>query len=265
MSRTRIVSNRTIAVAAIGLATVLVIFLLINFKVGGDRGVLVASDVGEFLIVAASACVVFSTAFGFQRGDAVRRQWMLIGIGVSLFAVGDLAWTFIEVIQRTEPPYPGLPDVFYITEYFFFGTGIVLAALAYRRLVSVRWPLIATGLITSALAALLYATILRPILLETDIGLLEKALSLFYPAADLLLELTPAVLIILIVAQLRGGRLGWPWWAVAVGILMTALADSGFSYLELHDLYQSGMVTDYGWMLGHVFIAIGASLARDVT
>jgi hypothetical protein len=53
--------------------------------------------------------------------------------------------------------------------------------------------------------------------------------------------------------------------AVGGGALVLAFSDSVYSYLSAIDVYQSGMAVDYGWMVAHVLIALGALIAQDLS
>lgn len=256
------ISRRTIAVAYIGLGIIAALAAIIVFSHSERVGVVV-SDIGEALIVCASAAVIFVAARGLGAGT-LRRNWMLIALGVASFGVGDVIWGIIEVGMGKEVPYPGLPDVFYLGEYVFLGAGIALAGLAYRGLVPVRKPLVIALSGTAVIAGALWFTFISPVVVAGDWNP-ESILSAIYPLADIILLFGPALFIVLIVAQLGGGRLGWPWLAVSSGALVLALSDSVYSYLSAIDVYRSGMAVDYGWMVAHVLIALGALIAQDLS
>lgn len=256
------ISRRTIAVAYIGLGIIAALAAIIVFS-HSERVGLVVSDIGEASIVCASAVAIFLAARGLGAGT-LRRNWMLIGLGVASFGIGDVIWAIIEVGMGKEVPYPGVPDVFYLLEYVFLGAGIALAGLAYRRLVPVRKPLLIALTVAVLIAGLLWFTFISPLVVAGEWNP-ESVLSAIYPLADIILLFGPALFIVLIVAQLGGGRLGWPWLAVGAGALVLALSDSVYSYLTAIDAYQSGMAVDYGWMVAHVLIALGALIAQDLS
>ncbi len=255
------VSKRTVAVAGLGALGIIVVYVVTHLRFLSDTAILAANDVGGILVIGAATAVVLWTAFRFEPHEKPRREWLLIGLGLGAYVVGDIVWTYIEVIQGKDVPYPGLPDVFYMSQYVLLGGGVIIAALAYRRLAPMRGPVLSTILATGALGAALYFTLLEPVIADTSVPLGERLLSTFYPLGDLVLLLAPALLIAFIV---RGGTLAWPWWLVAAGMIIVALSDSIYSLLELHNLYQSGALVDYGWMVGFLLISVGASLTRDV-
>lgn len=257
-------SRRTWMVLVLGIALALSVQMLVMSGLGGEAVTTAISDFGGILIIGAAAIVTINTARAFERGESLRRQWLAVGVGIALYVVGDMVWTFIEVIQGADVPYPGVPDIFYVSLYIFLGYGLVSAAWAYRGLVDVKRPLWMSGVVTAAAGAALYAVLLKDIFADPSVGLLEKALDLYYPLADVLLLLGPAVFIVLVVSQLGRGLLATPWRFVMAGAAFLAVADTVYQWLEWRELYSSGHIVDLGWMLGYVLIAAGASAMRDI-
>jgi len=257
-------SKRTWAVLILGVAAACVVQMLVMAGVGGDFASTVISDVGGVLIIGAAAFVVIQTALQFGKGEPLRRQWLAIGIGVLVYALGDVLWTYVEVVQQVEVPYPGVPDIMYVSAYAFLGFGIVSAALAYRGLVRIKAPMIMSVAITVVTGAALYVVLVHDIIADPAVAVLEKALDLYYPLADLILLFGPAVFIVFVVAQLGKGALAAPWRFVMAGMAVLAVADTAYQWLEWQGLYAAGSIVDLGWMLGYVLIAVGASVMRDL-
>ncbi|MBA4369986.1 MAG: hypothetical protein C0418_00195 [Coriobacteriaceae bacterium] len=261
----RVLSRYTVLMVALMLGSVAVAAGLNYFPVLGDTVALWAADLGSVAVVGLAAAIVVGTAYCFGKGQPGRLYWMLVGVGAAMYALGDLVWSIYE-LAGNEVPYPGLPDAFYLAEYVFLTAGLAYAAWSYRSLGDIKMPLALSGAVGAAAAGGLYVWFLNPLVLsDPEIAAGEKALGVAYPAFDVFLAFMPAVLIILMVSRLGWGRFGWPWWAVAVGVLFIAASDTAYAWLAAVDRYESGMILDYGWMLGHVAIATGALLARDVT
>lgn len=264
MSGVLAISRRTWLVGIVGLIAVAVVWTLIGLEVGGEAGVVATSDIGETLIVGASALLVFVTALSFRPGEPLRLQWFLIGLGLALFAVGDLTWTIIEVGMGQDVPYPGIPDIFYVLEYVFLFAGLVLAVYAYRNLVDLRWPLAIAAAVSVIVTIVLYFGLVASILGDAEVAVGEKVLSAFYPMADIWFVFGPAFAAVLTVMKLGGGVIGWPWRAVSIGAITLAVGDSAYVWLEWQESYQSGQIVDITWMLGAVLIALGAAIAWDL-
>lgn len=260
-----VVSRYTVVVLVLFALAIALIAALNVFPLMGDTVALLASDLGSVLVVGLSALVAVRTGLRFDKAQPGRWYWMSIGIGALMYSLGDLVWAVYE-LPGNEVPYPGLPDAFYLAEYAFLAAGLAYAAWGYRGLGDIRMPLTAGAVVGVGSAAALYLWFLDPLVLAVpDVSAAEKAISVAYPLADMLLAFGPAVLVILMVSRLGWGRFGWPWWAVAVGVLFIAASDTAYAWLAAAGTYESGMVVDYGWMIGHVAIATGALLARDVT
>jgi len=262
----RVPSMRTMSIGLIGVGAVAILRTMIMVEAGGERGAIVISDLGELAVVAAAALIVLMVVRVFGKGENLRKQWTLIGIGMLSFALGDAVWAWLEVFQQVEVPYPGLPDLFYLGEYVFVGWALIIAAVSYSRLLEIR---AAAGFAVTAgvvMLVMLYAGLFQPyILSDSSLSTGELVMSIFYPTADVVLLIVPSIFLVLVVARLGGGRLGWPWWFVAVGAVVLAVSDSAYSFMSAADTYTAGAAVDYGWMLAHVAFAVGASLAVDVS
>lgn len=259
------VTSRTYATAAVGFAAVAAVYVVVKYSLGGETFALAVSDFGAAAFSLAAAILALRVAFSFGSGGGLRRQWTLIGIGLAFWAAGDIAWAVIEVILERDP-FPSIADYLYAIEYLFLAAGILLAGLAYRHLVSPAMPAVAAGIVGVAGLVAIYALILQPyILQDTEYGAAAKFFSGFYPVADVVFGLVPAVFTLLMIARLGGGRFAWPWWAVAAGMVCVALGDAGFAYLDWSGLYEAGSIVDYAWLVSLVLIAVGASLQRDVS
>lgn len=263
MKRTA-VSRYTWLIFGIAVLIVVAQAALVVFSVGGETGVVAASDIGELLVVGLSAVAILRSARVLGFKTSVGRPWLLIGLGALSYLVGDAIWTVMEVFMGLEVPYPGLPDVFYLIEYPLFAAGILSAGLAFKGLVEMRKPAIVGAGTALGLSLVVYFGLLQPfVLFEPDVGLGEKVLSTLYPLGDVVLMVAPAAFVLAVVASLSGGRLAWPWWAVAFGAALIAISDTGYSWLSTYDLYKSGSFIDYGWGLGHAFVMLGSLIARD--
>lgn len=259
------VSRRTVVAGVLLAAAIVAVGLVAHFA--PENLTDWVKDVGSTLVNGAAAVVIFWVAFQFQPGEAYRRPWLLIGIGVALYAVGDAVWTVIADAMG-QNPYPSIADAFYLSEYVFLAVGILLAALAYRNLVSLRNPAIIAVVIAVVAAAGLWFLFLEPSVVAPAKGAIDASVvfSVIYPLADALLLLGPAVFAALVMSRLGAGRLAIPWWWVVVGAVLLAASDTAFSILDtLQSGGQTTALIESGWMAANVALAIGALLAVDVT
>lgn len=257
-------SARSFVVALGGLGLVALVRTLIALGVGGPDAVVAISDIGSFAIVGLCAAAVFASTLRLRRGERLRTTWTLVGVGVLSFALGDLTWTVIEVGMGIEVPYPGLPDLFYLAEYVFLAWALIRLVSGFRGLVDLRAPLSIAAAFAVVGLAVLWFSLLQPyVLFDSSLSVAERALSSFYPIADIVLLGVPTLVALLVVSRMGSGSLAWPWYAVATGVMLLAASDATFSWMSAARGYEGGAVVDYGWMAAHVMIAFGASLAID--
>jgi hypothetical protein len=221
-------------------------------------------NLSEPLVLSLCALMVFWMALHFAQGEPLRRQWVPIGLGLLVFALGDVVYGAYEIANGAAPPSPGLADLLYALFYPLVAVGIVRAAMGYRRLVRLgSLVAIAVGL-GAGLLVLAGIPFLQLAAYALAADRWDAALSLLFPAADVLFVVVPAVLMLLIAAKMRGARLAAPWIAVALGGVVFAATDMWFLYQQWAGTYRGGDIADVGWMLGGILIATGASLAADV-
>jgi hypothetical protein len=230
---------------------------------GSERLAVAIGGSGELVVIGAAAIVVFLAVARWKPSDAVRLPWVMLGGGIVLFFAGNLAYTVYSVSRGVPPGYPGLPDVFFVGMYGLLGAGALAAGASYRRVVGVREPAFAAAAVTAvALIAIVWGLVI-PWLQRPDLDAGQTLVSLFYPFADVLLLLGPAVFVVFVVRQLGEGALAWPWAFVAFGAAVLAGTDAGYAWLRAVGAYRPGSVIDMGWMIAFAAIAVGAALARD--
>lgn len=207
------------------------------------------------------AVVILSVAFKIGVSQNVGRQWLLIGAGVAMYAIGDILWTAFELFLEIDP-YPSVADIFYTAQYVFFVAAIALAIRSYSGLVKTTRPVLVGAAVAVLGTGVVYLLLLRPYIFPETSGL-EQLVSTLYPVGDVVFMLAPAVSLALVVAQLGAGRLARPWWFVVAGAAVYAFADSFYSFA---DWAGTGLTPamDMGWLVANMLFAIAALVARHV-
>jgi len=261
----KVVSARTWAVAAIGVGLSVVAMVMIRAGIEGSTLVdgLVA-NFGSLATVGFAAAVIIWAALQFGRAEMLRRQWLLIGLGVLSYFAGDIIWAYYEAVLGQEIPFPGPPDVFYVLMFPLVAAGITLAIRSFSAVLSVRRPLLIAAIVTVLVTAALWIPVFQPALADAEMTGLAKALGILYPIGDLWLLFFPALALAILLSKLAGGRVAWPWWAVVAGCVAISFADTMFLVLTNAGTYYSGHPIDLGWWLGNTALAFGASLAVDI-
>jgi len=211
-------------------------------------------SVVAFPLVGVGAGVFMSLA-AFNRSGRSRLAWFLLGLGVAMLGVGELVWAWHEMFLGVEPPFPGPPDIFYLSAYPLLVAGVLatprLAPSSYQR----GQQLIDMVVVVAGLALLAWMTVLVPMSQQTtELSPFEMMVGSAYPLGDIFLLATIGV-----VGIRRSLHVSdYPMWCVMAGLAVIAAGD--FLYLvemEEHS-YVSGTWLDTTWLVSYGLFAASA-------
>ncbi len=262
MGASRVVSSRTWGIAATGVAVSVACLALIRNSVGTDAEAFFGNLPSLVTGGAASVIVLWAT-LRLDRGEELRRQWLLVGLGMSAIFIGDAVYAYLEVVAR-EVPWPSLADFFYLLSFLLLGGGTLRALFGLRQSLSIRMPLAVSFAACALATAALWTSVFWPILGDAEAGSLNRLLAVGYPIGDLWLLAFPALALAIGLSRFGGGRLAWPWWALVLGFAGMAVADTIFAVMDNAGTYVTGSPVDLGWWLGYTAVAVAASLLVDV-
>jgi diguanylate cyclase (GGDEF)-like protein len=167
-----------------------------------------------------------------------RPAWALFATYGTLWSIGDLGWT-LKYDYVDDPPFPNWTDAVYIASYPFAYAGLVL--LLRDRIRPFRPSLWLDGLVGGlALGALCVAAFLGPVLRGADVAGLSEAVTLAYPVLDVLL-----LCIVGIAFGVSHWRPGRVWVLLGLALVLAAVGDASYSYLEAMGRYD-----DSSWVNG---------------
>jgi diguanylate cyclase (GGDEF)-like protein len=153
------------------------------------------------------------------RVREARGPWIVLAVGLTLYAAGNLLWAFwLEHVPN--PPIPSICDALWLSFYPLAYVGMAWLALSrtHRASAGVWLDGVIAGLGITAVGAVV---VFRPVLDAATGGTLAVATNLAYPIGDLLL----AALVLGFLA-LRGWRLDRAWGLLGGGFLVLCAADS---------------------------------------
>jgi FtsH-binding integral membrane protein len=274
--------GRRLATVAVVAALALIAFgLLYVFSAQlGEQAVLAISDVGDVLAVGLCVALCFLLWRAFDRRDLLKQIWLYLGVGLGLWTLAEIVYAVYDLTPSAGTPYQSLADLLWVP-----GFVPIIAALWLRyRSLRVRPSRPQVAGITAAfvvLAGLSISFVVIPNLPEAPPGqvvahalrpsspeasaealstLGDMVLGVLYALGDLLLV---AILGLNIMALL-GGQLSRSWMLVAVGCLISAVADNLFYSGGAAGLYSSAVpvnlftsVCDISYFGGYVVMAVG--------
>jgi len=169
--------------------------------------------------------------------------WYLVAIGQALFVAGDVITYNYEQFFGTEPPFPSIGDVLYLSVYPFLIAGVVL--LVRRRSPGRdRASLIDSLIIAVGVGTLSWVFLLAPYAQDESLALIEKLTAMAYPLMDLIL-LGVAVRL----AVDRGRRT--PAFYLLIGsVAVLFTTDTIYTWILLHGAYDNTTgLLELGWGL----------------
>ncbi|MFL6207214.1 MAG: putative bifunctional diguanylate cyclase/phosphodiesterase [Acidimicrobiales bacterium] len=225
---------------------------------GSARSVTVVNDVIQTiipLIVAAALASAGRASTGRQR-----TSWFLFAGAALSWGIGQAIWTWYEVVQDQEVPYPSLADLGYLGAVPLLLAGVLLFPSRSLRTVG-RVRAVIDGLMTLfTIAFVSYGTFLGVVYMTSEGDALDRVLAVIYPASDVVV-----VAVVLAVLARRVDRLGGPLPLIATGVVSLAIADSAFAYMTAKGTYGDDPVTDIGWPLGFALLALASSMPGEAT
>jgi diguanylate cyclase (GGDEF)-like protein len=202
-----------------------------------------------YLAVGASSVVAMLAGIRRNRPDTPA-PWYALTAGVTCLVVGDGLFAWYDA-QHVAPPFPGVPDLVYLTAYplLFLALGLVVRATTSMRS-GAAW--LDAGIWTGGAAVAAWEPLLKPFLRDPELSVTGRLTALAYPAMDL-------VLLLLVVHQLssRGFR-GTTHRHLLVSLTGLLVADLVFGIRSLHGSYRSGELTDLGWVVSYVGLGVAA-------
>jgi two-component system cell cycle response regulator len=199
------------------------------------------------MLTGAAACLL--------RAALVRRErlaWALLGVGLLLFAGGDIYFATVVAEQETVP-IPSPADGGYLAFYpLAYVALIVLLRARIGAFPVARW--LDGAIVGSAVAALAAAFALGPILDASSEGqTLAVVTNLAYPIADLTL-----LTLVVTAASFTGWRPGRSWAVLGAGLLLLAISDGSYLLQSANGTYVEGTIFDAGWPFGVLLVACAA-------
>ena len=241
--------------------------IIVVFHLGGT----IALRVGQFSPLTGAfigaALVLYSVLTPRSRRENTepwskneQTAWLLIGLGVMMWGVGESFWRYYISIGQT--PFPSYADIGYSTFPLLAFTGLLLQpspGANTRRLLLLLDSLVAMG----SILALAWYLLLGSLAQAPGEANLAKFLGLYYPIADT--ALLSCVVFLLMRGQgrtylataRRAGLL-----VIGLGLCFFVFSDFLFNIQNNAGTYIEATWVDLGWPLGMMTIGVAACLRR---
>lgn len=190
--------------------------------------------------IAAGAAVVASVLLGRTAPAA---PWLLVGLGVLAFALGDIAY-------GESQPVPSIADMFYISAYPLLAIG--LGGLGSSRRPSHLSAGLSAGLVTGMVVFVSYVFIILPGPNGYGTEVVMKVVALGYPVVDLVL------LALLARAMAAEGELPGTYALFGTAIVLWLVADLAYAVQDFGTTYSGGQYIDAAWLAAYAVFGAAA-------
>jgi PAS domain S-box-containing protein len=209
-----------------------------------------------FNLIALSGAIVIVTAMREHR-PGHRLPWLLVAIGLVLFVAGDVITYNYARFFGTDPPFPSIGDLFYLSVYPFLVAGILLL-VRHRSPGRDRASLIDSLIVGIGVGTISWVFLISPYVQDPTLTLVEKLVAMAYPLMDLIL-VTVAVRL-----AVGAGRRSTAFHLMMGSIAVLFVTDSIYGWIVLHGGYDN--TTGYlegGW--GLFYLLLGAAALHPST
>ena len=226
---------------------------------GGVGRTRALSDFGLMAAALGAGAVCFLRA-RMEHGRP-RLFWRLIGASALSWGIGQTIWTWYEVVQGREVPFPSPADVGYLCAVPLAAAGLLMLPTGSATGVGRARTLIDGAMIAGSALLTSWVFVLR-IAFEREGSLFSHTISLLYPIGDVIV--VTIVLYVVLRTRQSGLKTSAPILLIGVGLLGLAFSDSAFTYLTATDQYSSGSLTGIGWFCGFTLILLAAIQPRVI-
>ncbi len=237
------------AAAAATVGSALFIAWIAN-RWGGDSTTIAVDDVGE---AAAALVAAGSCAYAALRNTGrVRMAWALFGLSAVSWSLGEVIWSWNEVVLNEALPYPSIADAGFLLALPLAIFGVFAFTSAPTRLATRGETVLAGSIVALSLLFIAWALGLGNVYATSNSSSAALLISLAYPVGDIVL----ATVLVVALRRARREEVGYMLLLLG-GLACNALADSAFAYLTADGTYNAiGSVLDAGWVVGYLLIAL---------
>jgi hypothetical protein len=223
--------------------------------------IVASGSILKLSLLFAAAVSAFLTRDRLEPGHPARRPWGLLSLCFAGLFSGQLSLAPSQLAHGTET-FPSPADVFYLAATVLLVIAIATFLRLYRRSELIVDPHYRLAAVAFGTMALVFAVpLLWPIATATAPPL-EKALSLAYPALDLV-ALVPLAMLMRLTRRM-GGAVGRVWTLLLAGCVAFTIGDVLFASFSDPTLHAVDPLLHASYVLSYGLWAAGTRLQLDL-
>ena len=214
---------------------------------GEDLQVAIADAI--YLPLGALVVTIALRAARSARERSVARAWRLFAAAFVAYALADLAWFLIEVVQGRVVPTPSVADIGYLAFYPLMVLGLL--ALPREAAGTDRTRLLDLAIVCTASLASVWWLVVGPVAASIGSDTVAGLVAVAYPAGDLLVMFALATAMFGRIRSVNPTTLV----LLGVGLACNMVADLTYARLALEGTYPTGGWLDVAYTAG--WLALG--------
>ncbi|MEK6976493.1 MAG: HAMP domain-containing sensor histidine kinase [Candidatus Thermoplasmatota archaeon] len=232
-------------------ASALLFILWVRNGWGGEQATVAFVDIASAVVPLAASWACFLRAR--QTTQDVRTAWSLLGLALVAWALGQAAWTAVELSTGAPPDTPSLADVGYLAFIPLAAWGVVRFGKRGDGRSEGVAPLLDGAIIASSFIFLCFVIGLEDTLVSSDQSDLALIVNLLYPFGD---GLILGIVLLRLSRTPRAARTALL--LLASGFVMLSIADLWFLVVNAAGTYDTGGLLDAFWVMGFQLIGLAA-------
>jgi len=232
-----------------GLAVIFQVFILIT---EGITEANIAISAISFGFPLSGSIAAFVVANRYKKSEVFGKAYFALGLGMLMNFLGEVSFYILESIDQVT--YPSISDVFYLAFYPFAFYHLYKNIQFFK-------PTVKPGI--KVLVTIIPFALISAYSVFSFEGIGELSSDYFYGLSYVVgsaILLSAAVFGAIIFRQ---GVLGTAWLALVIGILLLAVGDNWYSYLETFYEYDSKHPVNLLWYTGYMVIAYALVKHKD--
>lgn len=187
----------------------------------------------------------------------LRAAWLALTVAFAFWALAELLWSYYKHVGGGVP-YPSWADLFFM----LYVPGVAVALLLFPDIGSWRDRsrlAIDGAIVTGSFFLISWLTVMRSVWQERGEDRLEFALTMAYPAGDVLIMTLGVLVLLRAPAQLRLTMV-----LLVAGLACSAIGNGVWSYLGDPQAYRIGGLADVFYLANILLVILALIAARNV-
>jgi two-component system, sensor histidine kinase PdtaS len=234
----------------------LISFIAISLLLQGESTQrMIFSDLASPIIgVLVSISLFYASYHSRKEGRNTQIAWMLMGVAVLSYVLGDITWGVLE-LGYNQNPIPSVADIFYLIFYPIFALGIFFLPRDKFNHFEELKIILEMGIVILTVGLIFWIFLIEPNLSHQQ-EFFSSIITITYIIGDFVLFFALMRLLYSRFKEKYHGTLI----ILGLGVISLIVSDSIYSYQTLQGTYISGGLLDTGWILGLILLGLAAIL-----